>query len=568
MDRRRLTIAANYLCLLGMVACLLIAGTSKADPARMAAAAKGLLAGTLAFGACFVYYLLAVVPREERPPVVALSLSTLAFTISFMCWTLNGVLVTDLVDHGVLDLSKTQIGALLGIPILTGSITRLPVGILTDKYGGKVVYGCVMLLSAIPLFALSYANSYAAFWWLSLGFGLVGASFAVGIAYCSVWFPASRQGTALGIFGAGNAGSAITSMGAPALLKMFTQDYTNLEGWRRLPQLYAVILLLMAVAFFLCAPHRKVDDSRSNSLRDRLRPLRHMRVWRFGLYYFLVFGGFVALASWLVPYYVSVYGVSLLVAGNLTAIFSLPSGVIRAVGGWMSDQWGARAVMYWVLGVTLACCLVLIMPRMNVETPGNPVLATRPGTVTAVDAGGIRVGEQNYPLQAPPASLTDELHGAETGILASGVFWHEPVVTVGQQVKRKQLLAAGVTRLHFPASIILFTLLVFIVGVAMGIGKAAVYRHIPDYFPHEVGVVGGIVGVIGGLGGWAGPFIFGWLLEHTGLWTSCWVLFSGLTAACLVWMHLVITRMLRREAPHVAEHIDAGGPSAAPEGGR
>src|SRR5512139_1495212 len=141
-------------------------------------------------------------------------MNTLAFTVCFAAWMMNGVLVTYLVDHDVFPWDKAQMGWLIGIPVLTGSIMRLPVGVLTDKYGGRIVYGTLMLLAAIPMYFVSHANSYTDFMLASLGFGLTGASFAVGIAYTSVWFRKERQGTALRIFGAGNAGAALTSMGA------------------------------------------------------------------------------------------------------------------------------------------------------------------------------------------------------------------------------------------------------------------------------------------------------------------------------------------------------------------
>ena len=101
-----------------------------------------------------------------------------------------------------------------------------------------------------------------------------------------------------------------------------------------------------------------------------------------------------------------------------------------------------------------------------------------------------------------------------------------------------------------------FTVLSLILGAVMGIGKAAVYKHIPDYFPNDVGVVGGIVGVLGGLGGFVCPVIFGYLLRATGLWTSCWMFFFALVAICIVWMHLVIQKMLRTEVPEVARRIE------------
>lgn len=283
---------------------------------------------------------------ENTKAIRILALNTLAFTVCFACWTMNGVLITFLVENRLFVWDKAQIGWLLGIPILTGSIMRLPVGVLTDKYGGRLVYGVLMLIAAVPMYLMAYADSYAAFMAASLGFGLSGAAFAVGIAYTSLWFRKEHQGTALGIFGIGNAGSAVTSMGAPIMLAWLTHHGEHLEAWRTLPRLYAASLVVMAILFFALTENRRVEHSQSFTLAQRLAPLAHMRVWRFGLYYFLVFGGFVALAQWLIPYYVNAYAMSVATAGLMAAIFSLPSGVIRALGGWMSDRWGARAVMY------------------------------------------------------------------------------------------------------------------------------------------------------------------------------------------------------------------------------
>ncbi|MDP6782644.1 MAG: MFS transporter, partial [Dehalococcoidia bacterium] len=297
-------------------------------------------------------------------------MNTLAFTVCFAAWMMNGVLVTFLVDNGVFQWDKAQMGWLIGIPVLTGSITRLPIGVLTDKYGGRIVFSLLLLMAAVPMYLVSYANTYFEFILSGLGFGLSGASFAVGIAYTSIWFKKEHQGTALGIFGAGNAGAALTSMGAPIVLRMLTDNGTNIEGWRTLPQLYAAALVATAIVFYLLTTTRKVEQVRGMSLLARLAPLRYMRVWRFGLYYFFVFGGFVALAQWLIPYYVNVYAMSVAMAGLMASIFTLPSGMIRAFGGWLSDRWGARSVMYLVLGASLLSLLLLIVPQMDIQSPG------------------------------------------------------------------------------------------------------------------------------------------------------------------------------------------------------
>jgi NNP family nitrate/nitrite transporter-like MFS transporter len=495
---------------------------------------------------------------ERSRAIVVLSMNTFAFTVCFACWMMNGVLATFLVDNGVFRWNAVEIGWLIGVPVLTGSITRLPIGILTDRYGGRIVFTLLMFLSAIPLYLVSYADSYGSFLLASLGFGLTGASFAVGIAYTSVWFAKERQGTALGIFGAGNAGAAVTSMGAPFLLRALTSGEAGLDGWRNLPRIYAGALVLTAVLFWFLTHSRTVAGASGKTLAERLSPLKELRVWRFGLYYFFVFGGFVALAQWLIPYYLNVYSVTLATAGLLAAIFSLPSGVIRALGGYMSDRMGARAVMYWVLGSSVLCCALLVVPRMDIESPGRGIMAAAPGRVTSVSAASIDVGRQVYPLAPVPENLTNFSNDPDVLIWPHFEFWQEPVVKEGDQVKRKELLARGVTHIYFQANIWVFTGLVFILGIAMGIGKAAVYKHIPDYFPRDVGVVGGIVGVLGGLGGFVCPIVFGYLLRWTGIWTTCWMFFLGVTVICLFWMHAVVRRIMKSRAPEFLHQLEIG----------
>lgn len=498
---------------------------------------------------------------DSSRAVRVLILNTLAFTVCFAAWMANGVLATFLVDNGLERWDKVQLGWLIGVPVLTGSLLRLPVGVLTDKYGGRRVYALLMLLSAVPMWLLSYASGYQEFLWCSLGFGMSGASFAVGIAYTSVWFPKERQGTALGIFGAGNAGSALTSLCAPKVLQWLTDGGANLEGWRNLPRIYAGALAGMAVVFWFLTHERKVEEVAGKSLRQRLAPLSSLRVWRFGLYYFFVFGGFVALAQWLIPYYVSVYEMSLVTAGLMATIFSLPSGVIRAAGGWLSDRFGARSVMYWVLGTSIACCALLVVPRMEVRAPGPGVIAGAPGRVTSVSDDAIVVEGTVLPLR--PRSEVAGAGEASSSILPRIRSWQEPVVAPGDAVKRKQLLARGVTHVGFDANVWVFTALVFLLGIAMGIGKAAVYKHIPDYFPKEVGVVGGVVGVIGGLGGFVCPIIFGHLLEATGIWTTSWMFFLLIAVACLAWMHLVVRSILRQRAPAALADMEHTGADAS-----
>jgi len=309
----------------------------------------------------------------------------------------------------------------------------------------------------------------------------------------------------------------------------------------------------MAVLFWVLTYPRKVEFGRDRTLTQRLAPLKILRVWRFGLYYFFVFGGFVALAQWLIPYYVNVYSVSVATAGMMASWYTLPSGVIRALGGWLSDRMGARKVMYWVLAGCALSCLLLVVPRMDVFAPGQGIMAVRKGTVTEVSATHVAVDGSRYALAGKPEQVN---YDDQTLIWLTSSFWHEPAVAEGDQVTRKQLLARGFTFVHFQANMWIFTAIVFVIGILMGIGKAGVYKHIPTYFPQDVGVVGGIVGVLGGLGGFFCPILFGYLLKWTGIWTTSWMFFFALSAGCLVWMHFTIRKMLAARAPHLVDHVE------------
>ncbi len=482
-----------------------------------------------------------------------LFVNTLAFTICFAVWTLNGVLATFLADKGVFKWGPVEIGWLLGIPILTGSVFRLPMGILTDKVGGKWVFAVLLFFCAIPVYLLSYANSFLGFALLSFCFGLAGTGFAIGIAYTSVWYPKEWQGRALGIFGMGNAGASLTTLLAPTILNKLTHNGADIEQWRTLPKIYALVLIIMGVIFVLLTENKK-PNTPPRTIAQMIKPLGSVRVWRFGLYYFLVFGCFVAFSQWLVPYFVNVYAASLVTAGLFASLFSMPSGVIRALGGWMSDKWGARKVMKWVFEWSIVISALLIFPRMIITTPGKGIMAAKNGKVTFVSDTMIKVDDKKYALNAKKL-LTNE-QANEQGFLPSKESWQTPVVKEGDEVRKKQLLAGGTSQITFDANMWVYAVLVTIIGIVWGIGKAGVYKFIPDYFPNDIGAVGGMVGVIGGLGGFICPIIFGYLLDWTGLWTSCWVLMLVLSIVCFWWLQRVVAKIISKKAPEISEQME------------
>ena len=418
--------------------------------------------------------------QQYDPPKAhkACAMSTLAFTVCFAVWTIFSVIGVKIQQD--LGLSETEFGILVATPVLTGSISRIFLGIWTEKFGGRLVFTVLMLTTAVAVYLLSAVETYGMFLVAALGVGLAGGSFIVGIAYTSEWYDKNHQGTALGIFGAGNVGAAVTNFGAPFLVVGV--------GWETTAQIYAAVLAVMAVTFWFLTEadpriqKRRAEGGKPTPLKEQLEPLKKLQVWRFSLYYFFVFGGFVALASWLPRYYTGAYDMGLEAAGMLAAAYSLPASVVRALGGWLSDKIGARAVMYWTFGVSLLALFIL-----------------------------------SYP---------------ETRYVVSGI--------------------EGPIEFSFGVPIWLFALLTIALGFMMSLGKAAVYKHIPVYYPDHVGSVGGLVGMIGGLGGFFLPIAFGVLNDLTGVWTSCFMLLFVVVAVSMIWMHFAILRMEHRRNPERA----------------
>src|SRR5690606_9698518 len=209
----------------------------------------------------------------------------------------------------------------------------------------------------------TFAKTYEMFLVAALGVGIAGGSFAVGVAYVSRFYPKEKQGTALGIFGLGNVGSAITKMAAPFVMVAF--------GWQMVAQIWAGVLVLMAVVFWLTTEddpslrERRATRTKPEPFLKQLEPLKNLQVWRFSLYYFFVFGAFVALALWLPRYLVGAYGLDIQTAGLIAALYSIPASIFRAAGGWLSDKYGARRVMYWTFIASVLCTFLLSYPTTD-----------------------------------------------------------------------------------------------------------------------------------------------------------------------------------------------------------
>jgi MFS transporter, NNP family, nitrate/nitrite transporter len=401
--------------------------------------------------------------------------STAAFTAFFAVWLQFGILGIKIRED--LGLTDGQFATLISIPVLTGSLLRLPMGILTDKFGGRILMTLLLLFTAIPCFLISGVQTYQQLIIYALLMGLAGTSFAVGIAWNAAWFPKDRQGFALGMFGAGNVGASVTKLIGPALIALVPVTAGSMipGGWRFVPFMYGFLMIIMAVLLFLFTPKQDKKPGHAKAYGKMFAPLRFVQVWRFGFYYIVVFGAYVALSSWLPKYYVDVYGIPLGAAGLLTTIFIFPASLLRPFGGWLSDKYGPRQVMFSVFYVIAACCIPLA-------------------------------------LIAPQA-----------------------------------------------LGVVLFTALMAIVGVAMGIGKASNYKMVPTWYPNDVGAVGGMVGLIGGLGGWFLPkYFFAPVAANTGNPASIFWILLGFTVVCIVWMNIAVSSI---KAGRIKPVIDASAPA-------
>ena len=286
-----------------------------------------------------------------------LASSTLSFTVCFMVWMMLAVVGIKVQEE--MGFNQTQYGILIALPVLSGSLIRVPLGILTDRYGGRIVLFALMMISVPAIFLMQYATHYWHFLIIGLLMGLAGGSFSVGTPYVARWFPKHQQGMAMGVFGAGNAGSAVNKFLAAWLI-------TTYGTWQVVPTVYSAIMLAMAVIFWFTSYHDpKHLVSSSVTLREQLALLKDPGVLRYSQYYSVVFGGYVALALWMTKYYVGEYGMGLKTAAFLAACFSLPGGVLRAFGGYLSDKFGAYKVTWAVMWVCWVCFFLLSYPQTD-----------------------------------------------------------------------------------------------------------------------------------------------------------------------------------------------------------
>lgn len=442
--------------------------------------------------------LLMPLPQARR----ALCFSILCFAWCFAIWCLYAALGLELATK--LQLSATDYGLLLSSPVLTGALLRFPAGILAEKVSPRLLWFWLMLLLIPALLLLPYAQSLLSLVLLGLWLGLAGVAFTLGIAYVSAFYPPAQQGTIMGIFGVGNAGAALSLLLVPQLNKLSLPLGVG--------ALYALLTALLALLFVLFSP--PMPQGRQQNTAPKMLPpvpqrsqqssqpkLQHhsdspfwqrskqlftdARLWRFSLYYYFVFGSFLALLLWLPRYYMQAYQLSAADAMAFTLFFVTTSSMVRALGGWLADRYGGRAVNWSVFWICLICLFI---------------------------------------LSYPPTSLV--IHGIEKEVV-----------------------------LEININLWLFTLLIFVIGIAQGLGRASVFRTIYDYYPDQMGAAGGMVAAIGALGGCTLPLLFGLSQDLLGIHTACFMLLYGVLAFCMILMFFANQRELyQRELAAARAH--------------
>lgn len=300
-------------------------------------------------------------------PARQLCLGTFSFTLSFAAWGLISAFAPRFRE--ALHLSATEAGFLVAAPVLLGSLARIPMGMLTDRFGGRLVFTALMLFAAIPALLLpAAAPSYPAL--LAVGFllGMAGSSFAIGVGFVSRWYPPARQGTALGIYGLGNIGQSLALSLGPILALRIGRDNV-FRG--------TAVLLMVWAAVFAAFARNSQTAARPRGFADMLRVLGRERLsWALAAFYFLTFGGFVAFSVYLPSLLHDEFRLPLEDAALRAAGFVVLATLSRPVGGWLADRIGGARLLSAVFGGIIPFALLLAWPAMLPFTVGALGCAT------------------------------------------------------------------------------------------------------------------------------------------------------------------------------------------------
>lgn len=291
----------------------------------------------------------------------ALFLSTTSFGVAFAIWGLISALAPKFTE--IYNLSATSKSILIAVPVLLGSVGRLPAGMLADRFGGRVVFSILLIFSAIPAVLIGFSDSYNQLLLLGLLVGLAGTSFSIGVAFTSKWFAPEKQGTALGVYGAGNIGQSIAVFGAPVLALW-------LGDWRTVFFMFGGVSLIWGIVFYVFARNAETS-AKPKTFAENLKILRTSpKAWILSLFYFLTFGGFVAFSIYLPTLLKDVYDLSATDAGARTAGFVVLATLMRPLGGILADKFGGAKILMFVFAAIAGFSLLLGLPSIVMFTIG------------------------------------------------------------------------------------------------------------------------------------------------------------------------------------------------------
>lgn len=304
-------------------------------------------------------------------PKTQLALATISMAVCFASWGLIGPLASRFRE--LFHLTASQTAFLVATPILLGALARLPMGLLTDRYRGRVVFSALMLFASIPAFLIPEATSYPMLLGIAFILGVAGSSFAVGVGFVSGFFEAEKQGSALGIYGLGNIGQSAAAFGAPTL--------ALIAGWQNVFRFVGAMLVAWAIVFAICARNAPVEKTPAKSLGSMLSLLRRRPlVWALASFYFLTFGGFVAFSIYLPSLLRDQFKLTPADAGLRTAGFVVLATLLRPVGGWLADRIGGARVLSLVFMGVVPFALLLGWHAMLPFTVGALGCAALLGT--------------------------------------------------------------------------------------------------------------------------------------------------------------------------------------------
>jgi NNP family nitrate/nitrite transporter-like MFS transporter len=297
---------------------------------------------------------------KDHTPNKQLFLATIAFTMAFANWGLISGLATLLKSE--LRLSATEASLMIALPVILGSIGRIPMGLLTDRYGGRLIFSALLLFGLIPPTALALNHSYPSLLFWGFWLGLAGSSFAIGIGFVSLWFPPEKQGTALGVYGVGNIGQSIAVFFGPVLANRIGIPGTLL--------VFGLGSLAWGLVFAIWSRNAQ-KEGKAKTLQESIRVLYTEPLsWVLSLFYFLTFGGFVALGIYLPTLLKETFGLTPEDAGARTAGFIILATLARPAGGWLSDRVGGQRLLIYVFGGIALCAWLLATASMIPFTVG------------------------------------------------------------------------------------------------------------------------------------------------------------------------------------------------------